>query len=188
LVTEAGGLPPGRALDVGCGEGGDSVWLARRGWQVTGVDISGTALERARKHAEAAGDDVAARITWIRADITSFIPEPSQFDLVSTHFLPLPGDRRDEIHLRLARSVAPGGTLLLVAHDPTDVAMATRMPQIAEFFAAAGPMAGALPAAGWDVEAAEARPRTVDDPEGGQMTIHDAVVVARRTVAAPSGE
>ena len=127
---------------------------------------------------------MAAHITWVREDITSFIPEPSRFDLVSAHFLPLPADRRDEVHRRLARAVAPGGTLLLVTHDPTDEAMATRMPQVAEFFATAGEMADALPEDGWDVEVVEARARNVDDPEGGRMTIHDAVMVARRTVPA----
>lgn len=184
LVAEVGGLAPGRALDVGSGEGGDSVWLARRGWQVTGVDISETALGRARAHAEEAGTDLATRITWIRDDITTFDPGASSFDLVSAHFLPLPGDLRDGVLLRLARAVAPGGTLLLVAHDPTDVAMVARMPAVGDFFAGAGQMAAVLPAEGWDVLVTEARPRTVDDPEGGTMTIHDAVLVARRTDAA----
>ena len=86
LVTEAADLPPGQALDVGCGEGGDALWLARRGWQVTAVDISRTALERA----VAASTDVADRIAWTRADLTTTPPPGDSFDLVSVQYFPLP--------------------------------------------------------------------------------------------------
>jgi len=78
LVTEAAGLTPGTALDVGCGEGGDAVWLAERGWQVTAVDISATALQRAATHAAQAGPDVSGRITWRQADLTSKAPPARQ--------------------------------------------------------------------------------------------------------------
>src|SRR5205814_628062 len=90
LVAEATGLTPGRALDVGCGEGADAVWLAQRGWTVTAVDISTTALERAAAHAADAGSQVAERITWTHADLRDHRPTEGAFDLVSAQFMHLP--------------------------------------------------------------------------------------------------
>ena len=74
LVDEAAGLAPGRALDIGAGEGGDAIWLAARGWTVTAVDIAETACERGRQAAEGAGADIAGRITWQAADIVTWAP------------------------------------------------------------------------------------------------------------------
>ncbi|WP_067962391.1 bifunctional NAD(P)/FAD-dependent oxidoreductase/class I SAM-dependent methyltransferase [Nocardiopsis trehalosi] len=114
LVREAGGLPPGRALDLGCGEGADAVWLAGRGWKVTAVDISAVALERAARHAADAG--VGDRITWERADLEEFVPDGG-FDLVSAQFLHAPGElAREAILRRAAAAVAPGGVLLVESH------------------------------------------------------------------------
>jgi SAM-dependent methyltransferase len=180
LVAEVEALRPGWALDVGCGEGADALWLAGRGWQVTAVDISGAALERARLHAAEAGDDVAARIEWVRADIIAYDPGSRRFDLVSAQFLHLPGDLRDALHLRLARSVGPGGVLLLVAHDPTDLETTVGRPPFPDFFATAEQVAAALHPDEWEVLVAEARPRMATDGEGRQVTIHDAVAQARR--------
>jgi SAM-dependent methyltransferase len=113
LVSEVTGLPPGQALDVGCGEGADAIWLARHGWQVTAVDISRTALQRAA----AAAADVTGRIAWARADLTATPPPAAAFDLVSVQYFPLP-HRPDHTGLRaLLSAVAPGGTLLFVSHD-----------------------------------------------------------------------
>lgn len=86
LVTEVTDLPPGQALDVGCGEGADALWLARRGWQVTAVDISRTALQRAA----AAATDITGRVAWTRADLTITPPPAGAFDLVSVQYFPLP--------------------------------------------------------------------------------------------------
>jgi len=114
LVREAAGLPAGNALDLGCGEGTDAVWLAARGWTVTGVDISRTALDRCARHAEDAG--VADRIHWERHDLGDTFPEGT-FDLVSAHFLHAPVDLpREPILRRAAGAVAPGGVLLIVGH------------------------------------------------------------------------
>ncbi len=68
LVSEAAELPPGRALDLGCGEGRNSLWLAGRGWQVTGVDFAGVALARAARCQLAEQADVASRLTWVQAE------------------------------------------------------------------------------------------------------------------------
>lgn len=114
LVQEAGGLAPGTALDLGCGEGADAVWLASRGWRVTGVDISATALERAAGHADGAG--VGDRVLWERHELGPSFPEGS-FDLVSAHYLQSPVALDQQAVLRAAaRAVAPGGTLLVVMH------------------------------------------------------------------------
>ncbi|MFE4172947.1 class I SAM-dependent methyltransferase [Streptomyces sp. NPDC056909] len=114
LVREITGLDPGRALDLGSGEGADAVWLARQGWRVTGTDISGVALGRAAEHAEAEG--VADRIDWQRHDLGVSFPE-GRFDLVSAQFLHSYGDLPRERILRTAASaVAPGGVLLIVGH------------------------------------------------------------------------
>ncbi|MFE6622437.1 class I SAM-dependent methyltransferase [Streptomyces sp. NPDC057740] len=114
LVREASDLVPGTALDLGCGEGADAVWLASRGWQVTGVDISHTALERAAGHAAEAG--VSDRTAWERHELGETFPEGS-FDLVNAQFLqsPVPLDQR-LILRQAADAVTPGGTLLLAMH------------------------------------------------------------------------
>jgi SAM-dependent methyltransferase len=116
LVREVTPLTPGTALDLGCGEGGDAIWLAARGWQVTAVDISATALRRGADHAREAG--VAEAIRWERHDLSRSFPEGS-FDLVSAQFLhsPVAADgEREEILRRAAAAVAPGGVLLVAGH------------------------------------------------------------------------
>jgi SAM-dependent methyltransferase len=114
LEREASRLAPGTALDLGCGEGADAIWLATAGWQVTGVDISGTALDRARVHASAAG--VGNRIVWEQHNLASSFPAGS-FDLVSAQFLHSPVELpRGEVLRTAAAAVAPGGSLLVVGH------------------------------------------------------------------------
>ena len=114
LVQEISGSDPGRALDLGCGEGADAVWLAQQGWRVTAVDISRVALDRAARHAVAAG--VADRIDWQQHDLGNSFPA-GVFDLVSAQFLHSRGDWPRERILRTAASaVAPGGVLLVVGH------------------------------------------------------------------------
>ncbi|WP_411105428.1 SAM-dependent methyltransferase [Streptomyces sp. cmx-4-9] len=114
LVREVEGTPPGRALDLGCGEGADAVWLARQGWQVTGADISGVALQRAAGHAAEAG--VADRVEWQRHDFAASFPT-GRFDLVSACFLHTYGEfPRPRVLRAAAAAVAPGGILLVAGH------------------------------------------------------------------------
>lgn len=111
LEREVGGMPPGTALDLGSGEGGDALWLARNGWSVTAVDIAPSALAVGTA-AQSAEDD----ITWIAADLAEWEP-PARYDLVSSCFLHSTVDLpREAIHRRAARAVAPGGVLLIVGH------------------------------------------------------------------------
>ncbi len=173
LVAEAGGLAPGRALDVGCGEGADVLWLAGRGWQVTGLDWSQVALDRAAEHAAAAG--LADRVQWVRADVDAHSPPPGAYDLVAAHFLHPRAADRAPLLARLAAAVAPGGTLLWVGH-PWDEERAALWG--ADRFATAGQVAAELDTAGWDVVVADHRPR----PHGGDGHSHtgDEVLRARR--------
>jgi len=103
LVAEVAGLDPGRALDVGCGEGADAIWLAERGWDVTALDVSGVALDRAAGHARDAGVTVA----WTHASLAEAAVSPGSFDLVSAHY---PGFLRQRRSTVAAPRVAKPGT------------------------------------------------------------------------------
>jgi len=113
LVAEVADLPPGRALDVGCGEGADAIWLARHGWTVTAIDISDVAVTRAREVAERAG----VTVEWVAGDaLQSSFPSGS-FDLVSMQYPALPKAAGAAAVRTLLDAVSPGGLLLAVYHD-----------------------------------------------------------------------
>jgi len=179
LVDETADLPPGQALDVGCGEGADALWLAARGWKVTAVDISTVALARAEAEAAKKGHEVE----WVHADLLAEPPAPGAFDLVTAHFMHLPVRERQMLHAGLAAAVAPGGTLLLVGHHPSDLQTTIGRPPLPEMFFTAEQLAADLDPAQWDVAVAEARPRTATDPNGRRITIHDTVLRARKKTA-----
>ncbi|WP_204940402.1 FAD-dependent oxidoreductase [Micromonospora luteifusca] len=178
LVAEVADLPPGRALDVGSGEGADAVWLAERGWQVTGVDISTVAVGRAAAHADSAG--VGDRIEFTHADLREKPPAEEAYDLVSAQFMHLPPVQRRELFARLAAAVAPGGVLLIVGHHPSDLWTSAHRMHMPEMMYTAQDVAAALDPARWEVLVAEARPRSATDPNGQHITLHDAVLLARR--------
>ncbi len=180
LVTEICDLPPGRALDVGCGEGADAIWLATRGWTVTGVELSRVALGRAVAHAAAAGPDIAARIDWRQADLGSAPPD-STYDLVTAHYVQLPREPRTALFGVLAAAVAPGGTLLIVGHDPSDLQTSAHRPPWPQLFYRAQDVVAGLAIGDWELLVEQARPRQLSDPQGRPVMIHDAVVRARRT-------
>jgi thioredoxin reductase/SAM-dependent methyltransferase len=180
LVTEAARLTPGRALDVGCGEGADAIWLAERGWQVTAVDFSTAALARAAAHATAAGEHVADRIEWTHADIRDHAFTERAYDLVSSQFMHLPGELRRDLFASLAAAVAPGGALLIVGHHPIDLRTSAHRKHFPDMMFTSEEIASALDPAVWEVLAAETRPRTATDPDKHEITVHDAVLLARR--------
>ena len=115
MAEVAADLPPGRALDLGCGEGGDVLWLAERGWQVTGVDISPTAVARGRAAAAAAGLP-EGQVRFVADDLASFAAD-GEYDLVTACFLQSPVElNRSGALVRAAARIAPGGHLLVVTH------------------------------------------------------------------------
>jgi 2-polyprenyl-3-methyl-5-hydroxy-6-metoxy-1,4-benzoquinol methylase len=169
LVAEAGALPAGRALDLACGEGRNAVWLARHGWDVTGVDFADTGLEKARRLAAASGVEA----TWVHADLLEYDPPAEAFDLVAILYLQLPeGDRRRVLRAAAA-AVAPGGTLLVVAHDRSNLEHGHGGPQDAAVLATPEEVAGDLD--GLEVERAE-----VVERRDGDLVALDLLVRARR--------
>lgn len=174
LVVEIESVAPGSALDVGCGEGADAIWLAQRGWDVTAVDISQVALDRAQRAAEDAGIE----IEWTRVDIAIEPPLPRRYDLVSVHYPALRHTPGDEAIRALIDAVAAGGTLLVVGHhldgskdhqhsdfDPSDYVQPTDVAKRLD--------------AAWTVEVQEVRPRT-RPPATGAPDVPDVVLRARR--------
>jgi SAM-dependent methyltransferase len=177
LVEVASAWSPGRALDLGCGEGGDSVWLAENGWEVTGVDISETALSRAAAAARDRG--VADRIRFVRADLSDGVPH-GRFDLVSAQFLQsFVHLDRPRIFAAVADAVAPGGHFLLVDHGapppwaPAEVHDHV-FPTVEEVLATIG-VEGV-----WAVERAGAAQRHGSGPDGQEGLLVDNVIVLRR--------
>lgn len=180
LVEQVSDLAPGTALDVGCGEGADAIWLATRGWQVTGTDVSPVALARAAERAAAEGHEVLDRITWQQRDVLSWDPVPLQFDLVSAHFIHLPTAARESLHRQLAAAVRPGGTLLIVGHHPSDMETSVGRPPLPDFFFTADQVAATLDPDDWHIVVAAAPERQTLDPDGRPVTIRDAVLRAER--------
>ncbi|NAZ82013.1 methyltransferase domain-containing protein [Kineococcus sp. R8] len=175
LVAEVADLAPGRALDVGCGEGADAVWLARRGWRVTALDVSRVALDRAAQHAR----DADVEVTWCHAGLVEADLLPGSFDLVSAQYPVLLKTPQAVAERWLAALVAPGGTLLVVHHD-LDASPAQQHeggPDPA-LHATPADVAAVLDDA-WEVQVHERRPRTVTGGAGAHH-VADLVVRARR--------
>ncbi|WP_137723271.1 SAM-dependent methyltransferase [Prescottella subtropica] len=179
LVTEATGLTPGTALDVGCGEGADAIWLARQGWTVHGIDLSSVAIDRAAEHAAEAGD-LAGRVTWEAADLLAWGPDADRYDLVTSQYVHLPSGQREVLFTRLADLVAPGGTLLIVGHHPSDLDTEVPRPPRPELFFTPDEVVALLDSVEWAVDTATATSRTVMHGDH-EVTIHDTVVRAHRT-------
>jgi SAM-dependent methyltransferase len=180
LLQETAGLTPGSALDVGCGEGADAIWLARRGWQVTAVDISGVALQRAAGHARQDGDHIAARITWIRHDLTTWSPSPHHYDLVTAQYLQLPSAIRSAVFGRLTAAVSPGGTLLIVGHHISDLQTTVRRPPDPDRYFTGDEIAAWLAPGRWLIVSNVEPERAATDQEGGAVTVRDVVFRASR--------
>ncbi|MFC3300172.1 class I SAM-dependent methyltransferase [Arthrobacter agilis] len=179
LVAETARLPPGRALDVGCGEGADAAWLAEQGWSVLGIDVSEVALERAHAHSAELDPSVAARLHWKQVDLLAAPDLPRDLDLVSAQFLHLPEPQRSQVFAELATLVAVGGTLLIVAHDPSDLHSGVGRPHQADLFFTA-PEIAALLDDSWDIRVCESRPRVERSADGHEHAISDAVLLAMR--------
>lgn len=175
LVAEVATLPPGRVLDVGCGEGADAIWLARQGWEVTGLEVSGVALARATGHAHDAG----VTVTWVHAGLAEAALPPASFDLVSAQYPALRRTPDADAERALVGAVAPGGVLLVVHHagmeaqpvrddgfDPADYVWPSAV--------------AALLDSDWVIEIDEVRPRDAPLDGAGSQHADDIVLCARR--------
>lgn len=196
LIRETQGLTPGTAIDAGCGTGTEAIWLATQGWRVTGADISATALGHARQRAEAAG----VVVEWVEADLTEWQP-PSAVDLVVTHYAH-PAIAQLEFYDRIARWVAPGGSLLIVGHGEDEHGHArghehggevngqghdghardTASPEHppAHATVALADITVRFGAGEWRIDSAYENTRTVSIRDGESMTLRDVVVRATR--------
>jgi len=171
--------PGATALDVGCGEGADAVWLAGRGWTVTGADVSRVALRRAAEHADQAG--VTSRTSWLRVDVLAGDPLSGGFDLVAAAYVHVPPQDVASVYGRIAAAAAPGGTLVVTAHHPADAATGLRNPALAHLMLTPEDVTAALDPAQWSVQVAQAQTRE-QLVEGVPTTVTDAVVHAVRRV------
>lgn len=172
LVAVAAELPRGRALELGCGEGADAIWLAQQGWQVTAVDFSPVALERAAAAAKTRG----VSVRWVQADLREYAPPRASFDLVLALYLHLAPDERRALHARAATAVAPEGAVLVVGHDRSQSPEAPG-PRDPDRLFTPELIAAELP--GLTVARAERVARTVS-VDGRAVTAIETVVLARR--------
>jgi SAM-dependent methyltransferase len=174
VARDLGGLAPGRALDLGAGEGRNAIWLAERGWQVTAVDFSAVALAKAAQLAAARG---VTGITWAEADLREYQPPPGSFDLVLLAYIHLPPAESKALLHAAAIALAPGGTLLFVGHDRDNIAHGYGGPQEPAVLHQAAEVVAALP--GLIIQRAGQERRTVPASEGERTAI-DTLVRAQR--------
>ena len=177
LVAEVVGLPVGRAVDLACGEGRNSIWLAEQGWQVTGVDFSAVGLVKAQRFADLRDVEV----TWVESAVEDWAPPPDGLDLVTVLYLQLPQPARAAALAVAASAVAPGGTLLVVAHDQDNLTRGYGGPPDPDVLYRVSDVTTAAVAAGLTVERAEQAIRVVHTDDGRKEAI-DTVVSARRAL------
>ena len=171
LVAEVADLEPGRALDLACGEGQNAIWLATLGWQVTGVDYSEVAIAKARGRAERDGVDAE----FVCADLVTYEPGSSVFDLVVVLYLHIPSRERHVVLDRATAALAPGGTFLLVGHDTLNMTEGVGGPSDPDIHFTPDEIAAELP----DLEIVKAE-RVLRDVRGQERDAIDALVRARR--------
>jgi SAM-dependent methyltransferase len=157
VERECRDLPPGRALDIACGEGRNAAWLASLGWQVTGVDFSQVAIDKARAS--------APTVEWICADVTTWRPD-SSYDLAVLAYLHVMADGRRAAVRMAYDALEPGGTFLLVGHDSTNLTEGTGGPQDGSVLMTADDILADLAGRDFRVESAGRVARLVPDGHG----------------------
>jgi SAM-dependent methyltransferase len=175
LVAEAVGLRPGRAVDLACGEGRNSIWLAEQGWEVTGIEFSPVGLAKAKRFADLWG----VKVTWTEAEMEEWIPPQDGFDLVAMLYLQLPQPARSTAIRSAASAVADGGTLVIVAHDLENLTHGFGGPQDPDVLDRASEVTEAAIDAGLTIGRAEKAVRVVDTDIGTREAL-DTVVTAQR--------
>ncbi len=173
VAEELAALPPGRAIDLATGEGRNAIWLAERGWQVTGVDFAAAGLARAARLAAERG----VTVDWVHADLLGYVPAAGAYDLVLIAYLHLPHTSLSQVFRTAAKAVAPGGTLLIVGHDRDNITKGHGGPQDPDWLYSPSLVTAEL--GGLDIRHAEQALRQVQTPEGEQVAI-DTLVRATR--------
>jgi SAM-dependent methyltransferase len=171
LVAEVSGLAPGRALDLACGEAQNAIWLAQCGWDVVGVDFSDVGIAKGRERAASEGVDVELLV----ADLLEYEPERAAFDLVLLLYFHLPPDELGGVLDRAAAALTPGGTLLAIGHDRTNIENGVGGPSDPAILYTPDEIAAEL--TGLEIEKAERVHRDVPDADRPAI---DALVRARR--------
>ncbi|HEY4620973.1 MAG TPA: class I SAM-dependent methyltransferase [Gaiellaceae bacterium] len=171
FAAEAADLAPGTALDLACGEGRNAVWLAGRGWRVTGVDFSDVAIANARELAARRGVDVEL----VCADLLDYEPDPGAHDLVLVLYLHVPAAERRLVLERAASALTPGGTFLVIGHDLANIEHGVGGPSDPAVLYTPDDIVAELP--GLEIEKAESILR---DVEGEDRPAIDALVRARK--------
>jgi SAM-dependent methyltransferase len=169
-------LPPGRALDLGCGEGRNALFLARLGWQATGIDYSPVAIERAEKLTAEEPDEVRRRLTWQVGDVTTLDVPPEAYDLVLVSYIHLPPSQQEALFSMAAAAVALGGRLVVVGHDRRNLTEGVSGPQDETLLYDAAELRQQLTSAGLTVGFADIVERPT--PDGVAL---DTLVTATRT-------
>ena len=175
LVAETETLAPGRAIDLACGEGRNAVWLAEHGWQAVGVDFSEVGLQKARELATSRG----VNVEWVAANLLHYRPDPDAFDLVLVFYLQVPAADRRAILQAAVEAVALDGTLLVVAHDSSNLRDGHGGPQNPARLYTAEDVVTDIEGSGLLIERAERVERPVQTPDGEQIAL-DALLRAHR--------
>ena len=189
VVAQLEGHIPGDALDLGCGEGRNAMWLAEQGWAVTAVDFAENALAKARQEAAAVlAPADAERISWVQGDVLTY--EMPTYDLVLSTYVHLPDYERREMLRNCVRALRPGGTLLVVGHDTTNLTEGVGGPQEAAILFTGADIEGDLQdhlgSGALSLERSGRVAREVETEEG-TVVAWDALFRARRRVESTSG-
>jgi 2-polyprenyl-3-methyl-5-hydroxy-6-metoxy-1,4-benzoquinol methylase len=173
VAEELAALPPGRAIDLGTGEGRNAIWLAGRGFTVTAVDFSRVGLARAAGLAAARG----VTVDWVHADLLDYQPAPGRYDLVLIAYVQLPADRLTDLARTAATALAPGGTLLAVGHDRDNLARGHGGPK--DLSVLWTPQVVTAGLTGLTIQRAEQVNRTVTSSDGERIAIDTLVRAVR---------
>jgi SAM-dependent methyltransferase len=174
LVECVTGLPPGDALDVACGEGRNAVWLAEQGWRVTATDWSTVALDKGRALARARG----VTVDFVEADLVSWEPAAESTDLAAVVYLHIPNPGRERVWRVAADALRPGGRLIVIGHDSTNLSGGYGGPQDPGVLYTAAEVVAALPD-GFTAERAERVRRPVNTDDGMRVAFDNVVVAVR---------
>ncbi|MCL4434355.1 MAG: class I SAM-dependent methyltransferase [Actinobacteria bacterium] len=173
LVQEVEGMDPGRSLDMACGEGRNAIWLASQGWQSTGVDFSQEGLKKGKQLATEKG----LSVDWIAADLREWQPPESAYDLIVSLYVHMPPPDLTRVHKKAIKALAPGGTILVIGHDLTNLTDGYGGPPFPEVLFTPEQIAEDFQEL--VIEKAERAKRTVSTDEGERTAIDTLVRVHR---------